>query len=240
MLANGTASGPLNTRHELDLIIAKKDDVLAEWMKTEQKVAELRRKFQGLEAEASIHGVQLHAKGGPRQSVYDEMNNTSTSENLEKLKKRAAKNRGLLDKMAEKGKSEKEYELEHKYNTCEGEMHKIQDEIEEQARVVEQEQAKLRALIARLEAMQGDGGNAQGGDGGTADGEGAGAEAPAAEAEGGGGNGGGGGAPAALLDQARGVKTDYERDVAQHMAMLDHIKVTQDIHSSVLVNKGLR
>ena len=81
-------------------------------------------------------------------------------------------------------------------------MHKIQDEIEEQARVVEQEQAKLRALIARLEAMQGDGdggdGNTQDGDGGATDGASAGAEAPAAEAAG----GGGGGAPAALLDQA--------------------------------------
>jgi len=48
-----------------------------------------------------------HARGGPRHSVYDEMNDTSMSDNLEKLKKKAAKNRGLLDKMAEKGKSEK-------------------------------------------------------------------------------------------------------------------------------------
>ena len=103
----GVASGPINTRRELDLIVAKKEDILESWEDTEKKVAGLRQRFQALEAEASIHGIQLHARGGPRHSVYDEMNDTSMSDNLEKLKKKAAKNRGLLDKMAEKGKSEK-------------------------------------------------------------------------------------------------------------------------------------
>ena len=107
----GVASGPINTRRELDLIVAKKEDILESWEDTEKKVAGLRQRFQALEAEASIHGIQLHARGGPRHSVYDEMNDTSMSDNLEKLKKKAAKNRGLLEKMAEKGKSEKEGKL---------------------------------------------------------------------------------------------------------------------------------